>query len=382
MDMNLYEAIKDRKNYLKEKKIKIYAFQLLKALEYMHKNGIFHRDIKPENILIKGNHLVLADLGSCKGIYSKPPFTEYVSTRWYRAPECLMTNGYYNFKMDIWGVGCVLFEISSLIPLFPGDNEIDQMQKIVNILGSPSEHDYEIFKKHGGDHINEIGITLNKRGSGINKYLGHCSSEFIDLIKKMLIYNPDERISAKQALQHNFFKEILESNTNNVSYINNNKVTSFLGNPNQSALMKSFINDSLSIIKSSEESRDNIFRKKRSKEKSNANIKCKLPNVKKNIQNSDKSGDSLSDENSDEKRNNNILLQNIKIKLPKLNKNKYSNVNAENINRNNSIEYNKGAANNCTQYLKGISMSKKMSKLKQKYISPYSQKVIFNLPKH
>ena len=115
----------------------------VKVLEFH--DGIFHRDIKPENILLKDDNIIkLADLGSCKGIYSKPPFTEYISTRWYRAPECLLTDGYYNYKMDIWGVGCVFFEILSLFPLFPGDDEIDQVSKIHNILGSPP---IELFNK-------------------------------------------------------------------------------------------------------------------------------------------------------------------------------------------------------------------------------------------
>ena len=99
MDQNLYEAIKGRKNYLPEKKVKLYMYQLLKSLDFMHRSGVFHRDIKPENILLKEDHLKLADFGSCKGIYSKPPFTEYISTRWYRAPECLLTDGYYNYKV-------------------------------------------------------------------------------------------------------------------------------------------------------------------------------------------------------------------------------------------------------------------------------------------
>ena len=110
----------------------------MKAMEHMHRNGIFHRDIKPykninlitnklyrENILLMGETVKLADFGSCRGIYSKPPFTEYISTRWYRAPECLLTDGYYGYKMDVWGVGCVFFEILSLFPLFPGNNELD-----------------------------------------------------------------------------------------------------------------------------------------------------------------------------------------------------------------------------------------------------------------
>ena len=104
----------------------------MKSLDHMHKKGIFHRDIKPENILIEsstdvGRGLKLADFGSCRGIYSKQPYTEYISTRWYRAPECLLTDGYYGPEMDLWGAGCVMFEITGLYPLFPGNNEIDQV---------------------------------------------------------------------------------------------------------------------------------------------------------------------------------------------------------------------------------------------------------------
>jgi len=100
-------------------------YQLLKSIEHMHRNGIFHRDIKPENILLSGEMVKLADLGSCRGLYHSHPLTEYISTRWYRAPECLLTDGYYSYKMDIWGVGCVMYEILSLCPLFPGEDELD-----------------------------------------------------------------------------------------------------------------------------------------------------------------------------------------------------------------------------------------------------------------
>ena len=84
--------------------IKSYMWQLMKSLDHMHRKGIFHRDIKPENILIEnctdmGRGLKLADFGSCRGIYSKQPYTEYISTRWYRAPECLLTDGYYGPEM-------------------------------------------------------------------------------------------------------------------------------------------------------------------------------------------------------------------------------------------------------------------------------------------
>ncbi len=114
MDMNVYEMIKGRRHYIAEEKVKNFMYQLIKAMDHMHSNGIFHRDVKPENILIMDDMLKVADFGSCRGIYSKQPYTEYISTRWYRAPECILTDGYYTYKMDMWGVGCVFFEIMSL----------------------------------------------------------------------------------------------------------------------------------------------------------------------------------------------------------------------------------------------------------------------------
>ncbi|MFO0116794.1 MAG: protein kinase domain-containing protein [bacterium] len=99
-------------------------------------------------MLLSGDTIKLADLGSCRGLYSKPPLTEYISTRWYRAPECLMTDGYYGYKMDIWGVGCVFFEILSLYPLFPGDNELDQIHKIHDIMGTPPQELLDSFQKN------------------------------------------------------------------------------------------------------------------------------------------------------------------------------------------------------------------------------------------
>ncbi|XP_055497110.1 MAPK/MAK/MRK overlapping kinase-like isoform X12 [Leucoraja erinacea] len=147
MDMNIYELIRGRRHPLSENKIKSYMYQLCKSLDYMHRNGIFHRDVKPENILIKQNLLKLADFGSCRSIFSKQPYTEYISTRWYRAPECLLTDGFYGFKMDIWSTGCVFYEITSLQPLFPGSNEVDQIAKIHEVVGTPNSETLRKFKQ-------------------------------------------------------------------------------------------------------------------------------------------------------------------------------------------------------------------------------------------
>ena len=207
MELNMYEWIKGRKAHLPEAKIKHYMFQLLKALDHMHTNGIFHRDIKPENVLLADDNLKLADFGSCRGIYSKQPFTEYISTRWYRSPECLLTDGYYSYKMDIWGVGCVFFEVSALFPLFPGKNELDQINKIHNILGTPPTRILDDFRAHAS-HM-EINFQA-KEGTGIEKLLMHMGEDARDLISKMLKYDQEERITCKEALAHPYFKDLNE----------------------------------------------------------------------------------------------------------------------------------------------------------------------------
>lgn len=145
MDKDLYELISDENTKLTMYQIKYIIYKVLQALNHMHKKGIFHRDIKPyapvycrENILIRGDKEVkLADFGCCKGVYADVPHTEYISTRWYRPPECLLTDGYYDSKIDIWGLGCVLYEIIVLEPLFQGKDEMDQINKIHDVMGTP-----------------------------------------------------------------------------------------------------------------------------------------------------------------------------------------------------------------------------------------------------
>ena len=357
MEMNLYEAIKGRNTFLPEKKVKHWMYQVLKSLNFMHRNGIFHRDIKPENILLKDDNIIkLADLGSCKGIYSKPPFTEYISTRWYRAPECLLTDGYYNYKMDIWGVGCVFFEMLSLFPLFPGDDEIDQVNKIHGILGSPN---IELFNKMLSHSTRNDIIYEKKVGVGIKKFLPNVSSECIDLINKMLIYNPDERITAKQALNHSYFKDLVESE--------------------QKKMMS--LNDSISFIKGE----DSMFiHRKANNKKENKKDTMILPNIK--VYNYSIMEDS--EENSKQNYNNGyyqvggnmesfVKLPRIKFQFGKekgnyLNSNEFKNSLKHNLS-NHSID---NIINIKTQYAK--SLRKRISEVKKNYVSPYSKKNIEN----
>ncbi|XP_026156543.1 MAPK/MAK/MRK overlapping kinase isoform X1 [Mastacembelus armatus] len=204
MDMNIYEFIQGRKSPLPEHTVKQYMYQLCKSLEHMHSCGIFHRDVKPENILIKQNVLKLGDFGSCRSVYSKPPHTEYISTRWYRAPECLLTDGYYSLKMDIWSAGCVFFEIMSLNPLFPGTNELDQVAKIHDVLGTPDQSLLQKFKQSRAMHFN----FPPKKGTGISRLIPNCPAPTMSLLYQMLAYDPDERIAAETALRHTYFREI------------------------------------------------------------------------------------------------------------------------------------------------------------------------------
>ena len=217
MDQNLYEVIRGRRHYLSPQLIKIYIYQLLKGLEHMHKRGIFHRDIKPENILVNHNcdfdkGLKLADFGSCRGIYSKQPYTEYISTRWYRAPECLLTDGYYGPEMDLWGVGCVFFEITSLYPLFPGTNELDQINRVHQILGTPPEKTMQKFKSKGAAHLDFNYPSV--KGTGIAKLIPHAQPEAVDLMQKLLAYDPDDRITAKDSLKAPYFADLHKMEAN------------------------------------------------------------------------------------------------------------------------------------------------------------------------
>lgn len=111
-------------------------FQTLQGIHFMHNQGYFHRDLKPENLLEFKSTVKIADFGLAKQTHMQPPFTEYVSTRWYRAPELILGDRKYNKAVDIYAIGCIFAELlANGKPLFPGKNENDQMNKILRIMG-------------------------------------------------------------------------------------------------------------------------------------------------------------------------------------------------------------------------------------------------------
>ncbi|KAG9394375.1 Protein kinase domain [Carpediemonas membranifera] len=197
---NMFQVTQKRDKFLPEHKIRNMIFQILQGLHFMHANGYFHRDIKPENILISNDVLKIADFGLAREIRSRPPFTEYVSTRWYRAPEVLLRSPKYSSPIDIWAVGTIMAELYTFRPLFPGNSEVDEIHKIVQVLGTPT----------GWDDCFRLSAKMNFRfpqaqPADLEKMLGAASPEGLDLIEKMLAYNPTLRPTAMQALQHPFF---------------------------------------------------------------------------------------------------------------------------------------------------------------------------------
>jgi renal tumor antigen len=211
MDCNVYELITEHKRPFDEVTSLLLTYQLLNAVAFMHSRGLFHRDIKPENCMVTKSTLVLKlmDFGSTRGQSSTSPYTEYVSTRWYRAPECILTSGSYGPEVDEWAVGCMLYELLTSKPLFPGKNELDQIGRIHNILGTPSRELLQQFKKNPN---HQIQFKFPQRfGQDLQKILPRISIGTIELLKGLLTYNPQDRISAANALQMDCFAQFREA---------------------------------------------------------------------------------------------------------------------------------------------------------------------------
>lgn len=205
MDQNLYELISAVKEPVCERVALLYIYQMLKGLAHMHSKLLFHRDIKPENCMINTStlELKLVDFGSVKSFTAQQPFTEYVSTRWYRAPECILTSGSYGPTVDVWAVGCILYELLTNRPLFPGTHEVDQIAKINRVLGSP---DHSLLRRFMANPNTEMDYCFEQcRGVDLSELLPTMSMGTVDLMRGLLVYNPSDRLSAVGALSHPVF---------------------------------------------------------------------------------------------------------------------------------------------------------------------------------
>eukprot|EP00063_Salmo_salar_P068406 XP_014043241.1 PREDICTED: serine/threonine-protein kinase MAK-like isoform X7 [Salmo salar] len=210
MKENLYQLMKNREDRMfSENEIRNILFQVLSGLAFVHKHGsvspgYFHRDIKPENLLCMGPELVkIADFGLAREIRSQPPYTEYVSTRWYRAPEVLLRSQSYSSPIDIWAVGCIMAELYTLRPLFPGNSEVDEIFKICQVLGT--------MKKMDWPEGYNLAASMNFRfpkcvPTSLRLLVPNASNEALVLMRDMLQWDPQKRPTAVQALRYLYFQ--------------------------------------------------------------------------------------------------------------------------------------------------------------------------------
>ncbi|XP_062864358.1 serine/threonine-protein kinase ICK-like [Trichomycterus rosablanca] len=203
MKENLYQLMKERTRLFPESAVRNIMFQILQGLAFIHKHGFFHRDLKPENLLCMGPELVkIADFGLAREIRSRPPYTEYVSTRWYRAPEVLLKSINYSSPIDQWAVGCVMAELYTLRPLFPGSSEVDTIFKICQVLGTPKKNDWpEGCQLAASMHFRWPQCVPTSLAS----LIPNASSEAIQLMKDMLQWDHKKRPAASQALRYPYF---------------------------------------------------------------------------------------------------------------------------------------------------------------------------------
>ncbi|KAL0286378.1 UNVERIFIED_CONTAM: Serine/threonine-protein kinase MHK [Sesamum angustifolium] len=202
MDHNLYQIMKDRQESFSEEEIRGLMYQVLQGLAHVHKHGYIHRDLKPENLLVTNNKIKIADFGLARELSSIPPYTDYVSTRWYRAPEVLLQSSFYTPAIDMWAIGAILAELFTLCPIFPGESEIDQLYKICCVLGAP---DWKTFPE--ATNISRlVDITYSEiMPADLSDIIPNASLEAIDLIKQLCSWDPLKRPTADECLRHPFF---------------------------------------------------------------------------------------------------------------------------------------------------------------------------------
>ncbi|KAK3378020.1 kinase-like domain-containing protein [Podospora didyma] len=190
--------------------VKLYIYQLFRALAYIHSQGICHRDIKPQNLLLDPSTgiLKLCDFGSAKILVENEPNVSYICSRYYRAPELIFGATNYTTKIDVWSTGCVMAELMLGQPLFPGESGIDQLVEIIKVLGTPTREQIRTMNPNYMEHkFPQI------KPHPFNKVFRKADSTAIELIAQLLEYTPKKRLSAVEAMIEPFFDELRDPNT-------------------------------------------------------------------------------------------------------------------------------------------------------------------------
>ncbi|XP_064010113.1 mitogen-activated protein kinase 15 [Pogoniulus pusillus] len=211
METDLHAVIK-KGNLLKDIHKSYILYQLLKATKFIHSGNVIHRDQKPSNILLDADCFVkLCDFGLARSLsqlhedQGNPALTEYVATRWYRAPEILLASQRYTKGVDMWSIGCILGELLLGKPLFPGTSTVNQIEQIFRVIPAPSPEDLVAVQS---DYKALIMNHVSSRQRVTFEELLPPSTPLpaLDLLKKLLVFNPEKRLTAEQALQHPYVR--------------------------------------------------------------------------------------------------------------------------------------------------------------------------------
>eukprot|EP00906_Rhabdomonas_costata_P035550 RCo049943 len=206
---NLAEIIEDGQVSLDH--AQYFAYQVLLGVEALHGAGIIHRDLKPRNLLVKGDcTLKICDFGMSRGHQeADETMTEYVITRWYRAPELLLKEKHYGFKVDIFSVGCILGEMFLGRPVLPGHDYLDQLRRTIALVGSPTDQEVAAVPDQS------VKVLLLQLPRGVPESVAHVfpagtPSEGIALLRRLLTFFPGPRFTAAEALRHPYFSDIFD----------------------------------------------------------------------------------------------------------------------------------------------------------------------------
>ncbi|GAA6014315.1 hypothetical protein JCM8202_005235 [Rhodotorula sphaerocarpa] len=187
--------------------IKTLMLQLLSAMAACHDNWIIHRDLKTSNLLMNNRgQIKVADFGLAR-TYGEPlgDMTQLVVTLWYRAPELLFGAAEYSTAVDVWSIGCIFGELILREPLLPGRGEIDQVGKIFKLLGRPTDEMWPGFRKL--PNAKSFNVDAAPPFSSLSRTFRYLTQAGLDLIQKLLTYDPEKRITAEEAMRHPYFSE-------------------------------------------------------------------------------------------------------------------------------------------------------------------------------
>ncbi|PWA98112.1 shaggy-related protein kinase NtK-1 [Artemisia annua] len=191
--------------------VKLYTYQMFRALAYIHAIGVCHRDIKPQNLLVNphSHQLKLCDFGSAKVLVKGEPNISYICSRYYRAPELIFGATEYTSAIDIWSVGCVLAELLLGQPLFPGESGVDQLVEIIKVLGTPTREEIKCMNPN----YTEFKFPQIKAHPWHKIFHKRMPPEAVDLVSRLLQYSPYLRCTALEACVHPFFNELRDPST-------------------------------------------------------------------------------------------------------------------------------------------------------------------------